>query len=76
MYWTLELASKLEDAPWPASKDELIDYALRSGAPMEVVDNLQELEDEGDVYERIVVSGLIIRLKRTFSLTRTNIKQR
>ena len=25
MYWTLELASKLEDAPWPASKDELID---------------------------------------------------
>ncbi len=31
MYWTLELASKLEDAPWPASKDELIDYAIRSG---------------------------------------------
>ena len=25
MYWTLELASKLEDAPWPATKDELID---------------------------------------------------
>ena len=24
MYWTLELASKLEDAPWPATKDELI----------------------------------------------------
>jgi len=22
MYWTLELASKLEDAPWPAAKDE------------------------------------------------------
>ena len=30
MYWTLELASKLEDAPWPATKDELIDYAVRS----------------------------------------------
>ena len=30
MYWTLELASKLEDAPWPATKDELIDYATRS----------------------------------------------
>ena len=28
MYWTLELASKLEDAPWPATKDELIDYAI------------------------------------------------
>ena len=46
-YWTLELASKLEDAPWPATKDELIDFAIRSGAPMEVVENLQELiEDE------------------------------
>ena len=47
MYWTLELASYLSDAPWPASKDELIDFAIRSGAPMEVVENLQELiEDE------------------------------
>ena len=36
MYWTLELASHLEDAPWPATKDELIDYAIRSGAPVEV----------------------------------------
>ncbi|MEO8235913.1 MAG: DUF2795 domain-containing protein, partial [Flavobacterium sp.] len=27
MYWTLELASYLSDAPWPATKDELIDYA-------------------------------------------------
>ena len=35
MYWTLELASKLEDAPWPATKDELIDYAIRTGAPLE-----------------------------------------
>jgi alkanesulfonate monooxygenase SsuD/methylene tetrahydromethanopterin reductase-like flavin-dependent oxidoreductase (luciferase family) len=47
MYWTLELASKLEDAPWPASKDELIDYATRSGAPMEVIENLEDLEDDG-----------------------------
>ena len=31
MYWTLELASKLEDAPWPATKDELIDYANAFG---------------------------------------------
>ena len=38
MYWTLELASKLEDAPWPATKDELIE-------------NLQEMEDEGEIYE-------------------------
>ena len=53
MYWTLELASKLEDAPWPATKEELIDYAMRSGAPMEVVENLNELEDEGEVFETI-----------------------
>ena len=53
MYWTLELASKLEDAPWPATKEELIDYAMRSGAPLEVIENLQEMEDEGDIYECI-----------------------
>lgn len=51
MYWTLELAQYLEDAPWPASRDELIDYALRSGAPLEVIENLQEMEDEGELYE-------------------------
>lgn len=53
MFWTLELASHLEDAPWPATKDELIDYAIRSGAPLEVVENLQELDDEGEVYEGV-----------------------
>lgn len=53
MYWTLELASYLEDAPWPAAKDELIDFAIRTGAPLEVVENLQEIEDEGDIYESI-----------------------
>ena len=37
MYWTLELASKLE----------------RSGAPLEVIENLQEMEDEGEIYESI-----------------------
>ena len=31
MYWTLELASKLEDAPWPATKDELIDLCHAFG---------------------------------------------
>ena len=53
MYWTLELASSLDDAPWPASKEELIDYAIRSGAPEEVVENLQELDEEGEIYETI-----------------------
>jgi len=53
MYWTLELASKLEDAPWPATKDELVDYAVRSGAPMEVVENLKEIEDYEEVFDSI-----------------------
>jgi hypothetical protein len=49
--WTMELASYLDDAPWPATKDELIDYAIRTGAPVEVVENLQELEDSEEPYE-------------------------
>lgn len=53
MFWTIELASYLEDAPWPATKDELIDFAIRSGAPIEVIENLQELEDEEEMYEGI-----------------------
>ena len=53
MFWTLELASYLEDAPWPSTKDELIDYAIRSGAPVEVIENLQELDDDGELYEGI-----------------------
>ena len=54
MYWTLELAQYLRDAPWPANKDELIDYAIRTGAPLEVVENLQAIEDEdGEIYDSI-----------------------
>ena len=51
MIWTMELASFLDDAPWPATKEELIDYAFRTGAPVEVVDNLQELEETEEPYE-------------------------
>jgi len=55
MFWTPELASHLEDAPWPATKEELLDYANRSGAPLQVIENLTELEDtvEDPVYEGI-----------------------
>lgn len=53
MYWTLELASYLEDAPWPATRDELIDYAIRSGAPLELIENLQMLDDETELFESI-----------------------
>ena len=51
MIWTMELASYLDDAPWPATKEELVDYAIRTGAPVEVVENLQELEDSEEPYE-------------------------
>jgi hypothetical protein len=51
MIWTMELASYLDDAPWPATKEELVDYAIRTGAPVEVIENLQELEDSDEPYE-------------------------
>ena len=53
MYWTIELASHLEEAPWPASRDELVDYCIRSGAPLEVIENLQALDEENELYESI-----------------------
>lgn len=52
MYWTLELAGYLEEAPWPATKEDLVDYVIRSGAPILVLENLQELDDE-EVYENM-----------------------
>jgi hypothetical protein len=39
--------------PWPATKDELIDFAMRTGAPLEVVENLQAIEDDEEVFESI-----------------------
>ena len=48
MYWTLDSISHLEGAPFPATKEELLDYAVRCGAPHEVTLNLQQLEEEED----------------------------
>ncbi|MBR9920242.1 MAG: DUF2795 domain-containing protein [Bacteroidetes bacterium] len=53
MVWTLELIPHLEEAPWPATRDELIDFSVRTGAPIQVIQNLQDMEDEGEVYEGI-----------------------
>lgn len=53
MYWTFELASYLDDAPWPANKEQLIDFADRMGAPMAVIENLQELEEDEHSYDSI-----------------------
>ena len=49
----LRISFLLERRPWPATKDELIDFSIRTGAPLEVVENLQSMEDEGDIYESI-----------------------
>jgi hypothetical protein len=76
MYWTLELASKLEDAPWPATKDELIDYAIRSGAPLEVLENLQELRMKVMFMKVSKTFGQIILRKKIFYLMRMNINLR
>ena len=66
MVWTLELASYLDDAPWPANKVELIDYAQRTGAPQEVIDNLKELEDSDEPYESIEEIWLDYQTKEDF----------
>ena len=58
MYWTLELASSLDDAPWPATKEELIDYATRTCAPEEVVENLEELDEDGEIYDMPGFAGM------------------
>ena len=75
MYWTLELASKLEDAPWPATKDELIDYAMRSGAPLEVLENLRRLKTKAMCTRASKTSGPTTPQKKISSSTRTNINR-
>ena len=72
MYWTLELASYLEDAPWPATKDELIDFSMRTGAPLEVVENLQQLEDDGESFDTIEDIWPDYPSKEDFFSTRTS----
>ena len=63
MYWTLELAYRLEDAPWPATKEELIDYATRSGASLRMTARFTKASK---------TSGPITPQKTTFSSTRRN----
>lgn len=54
MYWTLLLINYLCDAPFPCNKAELLEYAERSGAPLAVIENLQELEDDGEDYDGLL----------------------
>ncbi|MGI6370225.1 MAG: DUF2795 domain-containing protein [Ignavibacteria bacterium] len=53
MFWTPELAQTLEEAPWPATKDELFDYANRVGCPQQVLDNILSIEDSEELVEGI-----------------------
>ncbi len=57
MIWTVELAAALDDAPFPATREELIEWAERNGLSQQVIDNLNELDviEEGEdmVYEDI-----------------------
>lgn len=54
MYWTLQLATQLEDAPWPINKTDLIIFAKRSGLDLLIIENLEELEDDDEEYESII----------------------
>lgn len=49
MYWTFELADHLNEAPWPATKRELLDFCHRSGAPVELITNIENLPDDEDI---------------------------
>ena len=73
MYWTLELASYLEDAPWPATKDELIDFSMRTGAPWRwwKICNTWRTMENPTTPSRIF--GRIIPPKKISSSTKTSI---
>ena len=53
MYWTLELASYLSDAPWPANKDELIDFAFERVLHLKLSKTFKPLRMKEKVYESI-----------------------
>lgn len=57
MIWTVELAAALDEAPFPASREELIEWAERNGLPNQVIANLEELE-EIDEYENTIYEGI------------------
>ena len=54
MFWTLSIIEFIKEAPFTCTKDELLYYAERTGAPYAVIENLEELEDDGEEYEGIL----------------------
>ena len=55
MYWTLELASKLEDAPWPAAKQIIFCLATGRKVFMQKSSNLVLVLVE----EEVVFGGVV-----------------
>jgi hypothetical protein len=57
MIWTVEQAAELDEAPFPATREELIEWAERNGLSQQVIDNLYELDiiEDGEdmLYEEI-----------------------
>ena len=51
MSWTVERGAFLHDAPWPAVTEKLIDFAERSGGPINLTESLETLPDDGRAYE-------------------------
>ena len=47
------LVTLLRGAPWPATKDELIDYAARMEAPLQLLEELFSLPDDDVTYDEI-----------------------
>lgn len=52
-YWDLQLISELADCPFPVTKEELLEYANRTGASEQVIENIKELDDEDEIYESL-----------------------
>ena len=57
MNWYPSLAMQFGDAPLPATKEELLDYAERSCLSPLIIENLEELEDDDRLYYEMVDLG-------------------
>ena len=73
MYWTLELASKLEDAPWPATKTSLLITQRDRAHRQRLSKTLMKLKTKARFMNGLRISGPIILLRRISFLMKMNI---
>lgn len=52
------IASFLEGLEFPASKDEVVDYAEDNNAPQEIIDVLEQLPDQEFLSMTDIMSGI------------------